>query len=84
MTLHLEIPSSVAKALRLPATNLRKQLLIELALSLYEREILSFGKARELAEMDKLEFALVLGRRKILRHYGEEELKDDLAYASRE
>jgi predicted HTH domain antitoxin len=81
MGLKLEIPDSVIQAIRLPEKRMRGDLLIELALSLYAQGILSFGKARELAAMSKYEFGLLLGRRDISRHYGEEELGDDLAYA---
>lgn len=81
MTLQLEIPPSVTRAMRIPAKNQRKQLMLELALALYAQGILSFGKARELANVSKVEFGLLLGERNIARHYGEEELKDDLAYA---
>lgn len=84
MTLQLEIPDSVARAMRLPATNQSKQLLVELAVALYSQGILSFGKARELADMGKAEFGILLGERNVARHYGEEELKDDLAYARSE
>jgi len=84
MTLQLEIPDSVARAMRLPATNQSKQLLVELAVALYSQGILSFGKARELAGMGKAEFGILLGERNVGRHYGEEELKDDLAYARSE
>ena len=84
MTLQLEIPDSVARAMRLPATNQSKQLLVELAVALYSQGILSFGKARELAGMGKAEFGILLGERNVARHYGEEELKDDLAYARSE
>ncbi len=31
--------------------------------------------------MDKYEFGQLLGRRGVLRHYGDEELDDDLNYA---
>ncbi len=41
------------------------------------------GKARELAQMDKYEFGQLLTQRGILRHYGTEELEDDLAYTHR-
>jgi len=84
MTLQLEIPDSVARAMRLPAINQRKQLLVELAVALYTQGILSFGKARELARMGKAEFGILLGERNLTRHYSEEELKDDLTYARSE
>ena len=82
MTILLEIPDSVARALRLPPAEQLQQLKVELALSLYAQGILSFGKARELADMDKLEFGLLLGKRNLPRHYTNEDLQDDLAYGS--
>jgi predicted HTH domain antitoxin len=84
MSLTLQIPSDIAQALRLPPREQERQLLIELAVTLYAQEILSFGKARELAGMDKYEFGLLLGRRDIPRHYDEEDLDDDLEYARRQ
>ena len=82
MAITLEIPDSVAHALRLPPAEQRQQLTVELALSLYAQGILSFGKARELADMSKLEFGLLLGKRNLPRHYTNEDLQDDLAYGS--
>ena len=52
----------------------------ELALSLYGQAILSFGKAVELAAISRYEFARLLAHRGILRHYGAEDLAEDLAY----
>lgn len=83
MTLQLEIPDEVAQAIRLPAADQPQQLLLELAVALYARRALSFGKARELAKMSKYEFGLLLGRRGIPRHYDMEDLDDDIAYAHR-
>ena len=82
MAILLEIPDSVARALRLPPAEQRQQLKVELALSLYAQGILSFGKARELADVSKLEFSLLLGKRNLPRHYTNEDLQDDLAYGS--
>ena len=81
MGIQLHIPDSVAQALRLPEEQITKELLRELAVALYARGILSFGKARELAGMSKYEFSRLLGERNIPRHYGKEELEDDLKYA---
>ncbi|NET00219.1 MAG: UPF0175 family protein [Sphaerospermopsis sp. SIO1G2] len=80
----LSIPDSVITAIRLPEQRIEQELLIELAVSLYSQQILSFGKARELAGMGKYEFGKLLGERKINRHYGLEELEDDLIYAGGE
>ena len=81
MSLQLEIPDSVIQAMRLPEKRLREELLVELAVALYAQEALSFGKARELCSLTKPEFGRLLGKRGIVRHYGPEELTDDLAYA---
>jgi predicted HTH domain antitoxin len=81
MSLVLEIPDEVAQAIRLPAGDRRESLMIELALALYARGILSFGKARELTPLNRIEFGLLLGRRGIPRHYTEDDLADDIAYA---
>jgi predicted HTH domain antitoxin len=58
--------------------------LIELAISTYSQGLLSFGKGRELARLGKFEFAQLLGKRGIPRHYGQDELEDDLSYARSE
>lgn len=83
MTILLEIPDSVARAMRLPPNEKRQQLQVELAVSLYAQGILSFGKSCELAGMTKVEFGLLLGKRNVPREYSDEDLKDDIAYASR-
>ncbi len=84
MKLELQIPDSVAQAIRLPERRLRDELLLELAIALYAQEALSFGKARELAGMTNYEFGQILGKREISRHYGREEFEDDLTYARRQ
>jgi predicted HTH domain antitoxin len=81
MEIELHIPDSVAQAIRLPEDRISQELLVELAVALYNQGILSFGKARELADMGKYEFSQLLGKRGVLRHYGRDELEDDLTYA---
>ena len=81
MSLTLEIPDAVEQALRLPKGHRRRELMLELAVALYARGILSLGKASELARVSKIELGLILGRREIPRHYGEEELAQDVEYA---
>ena len=51
-TLTLTITQPVYLALRLPEEEREMCLLVELAVSLYQRNILSFGKARELAGLE--------------------------------
>ena len=77
----IDIPETITKAIRLPEPRIKQELLVELSVSLYAQELLSFGKARELAEMGKREFGELLGKRNITRHYDKEDLKDDLNYA---
>ena len=81
MGLQLHIPDSVLQSIRLPEERVARELLKELAIALYAQGFLSFGKARELAGMEKYEFGQLLGERGVLRHYGREELEDDLKYA---
>jgi predicted HTH domain antitoxin len=82
MAILLEIPDSVARAMRLPPNEQSHQLKVELAISLYAQSILSFGKACELAGVSKLEFGILLGKRNIPRQYSQQDLQDDIAYAS--
>jgi predicted HTH domain antitoxin len=49
----------------------------ELALHLFEKEKLSFGKARELAEMSVSDFQQLLGSRGIPVHYDVEAYEND-------
>lgn len=76
--LNLEIPEELVQSLKLPRKEAPKRLKRELALRLYEKGLLSFGKARELAGMTKWEFARLLGEEGIPRHYDLEELDRDL------
>lgn len=84
MSVRLEIPDSVAQAMRLPEQERTARLLVELALALYAQGILSFGKASELAGLGYYEFGKLLGERGIPRHYTVEELQDDINYAGSE
>lgn len=83
MSLVVEIPDSVADGLRLPEGEISARLRCELAAALYQREILAYGKAAELAGLTREGFAYELAKRDIPRHYSNEDLADDLAYASR-
>jgi predicted HTH domain antitoxin len=80
-SLNIEIPEEVSRALRLPPDEAEKVLRRELALALYARGILPFGKACLLAGMNVREFTELLGARQITRHYTEEDLQMDLDYA---
>ena len=84
MSISLQVPDSVVQAIRLPEDRIPEELLAELAVALYEHGFLSFGKSRELACLDKYQFGRLLGVRGVARHYGEQELEEDLAYAGRQ
>lgn len=84
MGLPIFIPDSIVQALRLPEQRMEQELLRELAIALYAQDILSFGKSRELAEMDKYEFGQLLSRRGVVRHYDSAAFDDDLSYARSE
>jgi len=50
----------------------------ELAVRLYQKDLLSFGKARELAKMNKWVFHTLLSEGKILRRYDVDDVQEDL------
>ncbi len=52
-TMTLELPYDLRDALRVPLAEQETRLRRELSIRLYEKELLSFGKARELAGLSK-------------------------------
>jgi predicted HTH domain antitoxin len=83
MSMVVEIPDSVVEGLCIPENEAPDRLRCELAAALYQREILAYGKAAELAGLTREGFAFELAKRNIPRHYSKEDLSEDLAYASR-
>jgi predicted HTH domain antitoxin len=77
----LKIPEEIVNSLRVPPEDIESELYKELALALYQRGILSSAKASSLCGLTLLQFEDLLGQRKARRHYGEEELQEDLKYA---
>ena len=71
---YLEIPQDVLDSARLTVD----QVLVELAVHLYEQGRLSIGKAHELAGLSLWEFRQLLGFRRIPPHFAAEDLKQDL------
>jgi predicted HTH domain antitoxin len=74
----LEIPGDLLEALRVPPEEQVARLRRELAVRLYQKGLLPFGKARDLASMTKWEFHSLLGEEEIVRRYDLEELQADL------
>ena len=84
MKITLHIPDSIVRSLRIPEAEAEQRLRQELAVALYARSLLSFGKASELAGENRFRFADILTQRGIARHYSQEELTEDLTYADGE
>jgi predicted HTH domain antitoxin len=61
----IEIPAEVIHVTRMTPEEMKR----ELALLLFQQGKLSFGKAREMADMTVWDFQLLLGQRKIPMHY---------------
>jgi len=77
----IEIEDDIYEALRIPDDEREAAVKTELAVSLYARGVLSFGKARALAGLSVREFQRLLGEREVPRHYTEVELDEDREYA---
>ncbi len=82
MSIQLEIPDSVVQAIRLPPAEQKGRLLLELALSLYARDLLPLDHACELCALSQPEFGLALSQRGLGRPAGDE-LPDDVMYSRR-
>ncbi|MBI5384412.1 MAG: UPF0175 family protein [Verrucomicrobia bacterium] len=81
MSVTLEIPDEVSQAMRVPPPELEARLRLELTVALYAQQVLSLGKAAQLAGLSRFEMNSVLARRSVPMHYSAQELAEDLAYA---
>ncbi len=81
MPMTLEVPDDIQEAMRVPGPERQSRLLVELACALYQREILTFGKAAELSQLSQFRFGQELTEREIARHYTDADVAEDLAYA---
>jgi predicted HTH domain antitoxin len=77
----LAIPEDVVAALRLPPDEIESALRKELALALYQRQILPIAKAAALAQMSRWDFEELLCQRHIERPFSKDDLADDLRFA---
>jgi predicted HTH domain antitoxin len=77
----LAIPDDVVAALRLPPDEIESALRKELALALYQRQILPIAKAAALAQMSRWDFEELLCQRHIERPFSKDDLTDDLRFA---
>ena len=74
-TISIEIPREVVHITHMTPEELRR----ELAVYLFQQGKLSFGKAREMADMTVWEFQQLLGMRGIPVHYDIEDYEEDIA-----
>lgn len=84
MALMIEVPDEIQHALQVPEPERRQRLLLELSCALYQRQILTFGKAAELSSEGQFVFGRALAERGIARHYSDADVAEDLAYAGGE
>ena len=70
----IQIPREILHAARMSAEELKR----ELAVSLFQQNKLSFGKAREMAEMTVWAFQQLLASRSISMHYDTSDYEADL------
>ncbi|GIV76618.1 UPF0175 family protein [Litorilinea aerophila] len=73
-TVSIEIPREILHATRMTPQELK----VDLAILLFQRGKLSFGKAREMAGMSVWAFQQLLGSQGIPVHYDVEEYDEDL------
>jgi predicted HTH domain antitoxin len=76
--LSIQVSQELQQAVRLPPEEVPARLERELAVRLYDRGLLTFGQARQLAGMTRWDFRDLLGEEGVLRRYDVEELEEDL------
>jgi predicted HTH domain antitoxin len=84
MSIRLELNDEIRDALRIPPEEQEGRLRRELALRLYEKGLLSLGKARQVAGMKKWDFLFLLAQEGICRQYDKNEVDRDLAALDRQ
>lgn len=82
MSIVLQIPESILLSIKMPESEIEQELKNILAINLYSKGYLSFGKARQLTELSKYKFGLLLTSKNISRNYTIEELEQDILYAN--
>jgi predicted HTH domain antitoxin len=74
-TVSIQVSREIIHATRITPQELAR----ELAIHLFQQGKLSFGKAREMADMSVWTFQQLLGSRGIVVHYDIEDYEEDLA-----
>jgi predicted HTH domain antitoxin len=81
MPVTIRIPDEIGAALKFPTPEIEKELTRDLAYVLYARWGLSLGLAHRMAGLTKRDFIDGLAARGLPRHYTEQDLSEDTAYA---
>lgn len=84
MNVTLDIPDEILATLPAAPPERAARLLLELAAALYAKGTVSLAQGAAMAGLSRMDFGWELGERGIARHYGEEELAEDAAHASRQ
>ncbi len=78
MQVLIDVPEDLIHAIKLPAEEIPSRLKKELAVRLYRKGFLGFGKARILADMAYWDFYDLLNKEAVLRRYDIQELDEDI------
>jgi len=81
MRVTLEIPDEIARQLPAAPAEREARLLLELAVALYGKGTVSLAQGAEMAGLSRMEFGWEVGGRGIPRHYGADDLAEDIAHA---
>jgi len=73
----IDIPPQVVRALGLMDREVVRTIKTELAVNYFEREMLTFGQARQLSGLSVWDFMEVLRERRVPLHYSETEYEED-------
>jgi len=79
---NLSVPSISDQILQASGLT-EEELTLEIAVALYQREILSLGKAAELANLHRMAFQTALSERQVPVNYGPDDLEADMATLDR-
>ncbi|MBI4681236.1 MAG: UPF0175 family protein [Nitrospirae bacterium] len=74
----ITLPEKIIKVLGLRESEAGSAIKRELAVYLFQRNMLSFGQARQLADLSVWDFLDLLRERKVPLHYGVVEFEEDL------
>lgn len=76
----LQIPPEIVAQIKLPPKRIKRVLMEELVLRLYEEGIISGGQGAYLLKMDRMSFDRFLAEHCIAIHGNVEELDEDISY----